>query len=143
MEEAPADRRIEIERQLEIERLNNDHNNYSTSKSISQNLINTAYILILINTMITTIGIRTMNGYAIALIVIICISIFIQILMFILLVILAKTTTEKIGRTCTATKLNVWVTILSGILPIISGTIAILDQTTPIEIATNTTRYMI
>lgn len=121
--------REQVEHQLEIERINNDHNNYTTSKSVSQNLINTSLIITLINTMITVIKVGNFNGYKTTLIVCIALSVSIQIIMFILLVVLAKATQEKIGRTCTATRINVWVTILSGILPIISGTISILDQT--------------
>ncbi len=115
--------------ELEIERINNEHNNYTTSKSVSQNLINTSLIISLINTVVVVIKAGDLNGYKITLMVCIAASISIQIIMFALLVILAKATQEKIGRTCSATKINVWVTILSGILPIISGTIAILDQT--------------
>lgn len=117
-----------VNHQLEIVKINNDHNNYTTSKSVSQNLINTSLIISLINTVIAVIRAGNLNGYKITLMVCIGISVLIQIAMFVLLVILAKATEEKIGRTCTATKINVWITILSGILPIVSGTIAILDQ---------------
>lgn len=122
-------RKEKAEHDLEIERINNEHNNYTTSKSVSQNLINTSLIISLINTVVVVIKSGNLNGYKITLIVCIALSVSIQILMFILLVVLAKATQEKIGRSCTATQINVWVTILSGILPIISGTIAILDQT--------------
>lgn len=127
---------------LEIERLNNDHNNYATSKSVSQNLINTSLIISLANTIITVIVSGVLDGQKIALIVFVSISIFIQLTMFILLVILAKTTKEKIGKTCTTTKINVWVTILSGFLPIISGIIAILNHVSPVTTVTNSTSLL-
>lgn len=113
--------------ELELERINNKNNTYATSKSVSQNLINTAAILLLINTLITVVNNSNLNGNAIALIVFIGLSICVQIVMFILLVILAKSSEEQIGK-FTATGINVMVTVLSGILPIISGTIAILNR---------------
>ena len=130
MEEHDAEnpRAIEVAKELEIEKLNNDHNNYATSKSNSQNLINSSLVISLINTMIGIIATGNFNGWKTATIVFICLSIGIQVVMFAMLVTLAKANTEKIGRSCTATRINTWVTILSGLLPIVSATILALDQ---------------
>jgi len=114
---------------LDIENLNNTFNTYATSKSYSQNLLNISLILSLIATIVTTLS-GTLTNRKIAMLVFIFLSILIQLIMFIMLVILAKSTTENIGRTCTATKINISVTILSGILPIIAGTISILSMET-------------
>ena len=112
-------------RELELERINNKNNTYATNKSVSQISLNTESIIFIIGIMITVFNAGKLDGFSIALITCICGSIVIKIAVFSLLVILAKSSEEQIGR-YTATSLNNLVTVLSAILPIIAGTIEIL-----------------
>jgi hypothetical protein len=132
MDDLEAAQPRDAEKELEIEKLNNAHNNYATSKSNSQNFINTGLVISLANTLINIVAYSSMNGWNIATIVFISASISIQIVMGSLLVVLSKATTEKIpccfDRSCTATRINSWVTILSMLLPIISAVITALDR---------------
>jgi hypothetical protein len=116
-----------LKHDLDIENLNNTFNTYATSKSYSQNLLNISLILSLVSTIVTTLS-GPLTPRKISMLIFVFLSILLQLIMFIMLVILAKSTTEKIGKSCTATQINISVTILSGILPIITGTISILNM---------------
>ena len=114
---------------LELER--DKFNTYATSKSVSQNLLNTAVITQYVGIMINLFKIRNASsgftGFQIALLVFICFSFTLQALIFVLLVILSKSTREKVGRCCTTTTINAWVTTLTGLSTIITIVITTLS----------------
>ena len=88
---------------LELER--EKFNTYATSKSVSQNLLNTSVITQYIGIVINLFTIRNatsqFTGFQIALLTFICISFVLQLVIFILLVILSKSKNEKVGKRCT------------------------------------------
>lgn len=98
---------------------------YATTKSVSQISLNTASIQMQIYTLISFVG-PVLNGFQIALFVFIPCAILLQLVIYILLVVLAKASTEKIGR-FTATGINATVTILSHLLVIVTFTVTILQ----------------
>lgn len=105
-----------------------DWNSYATSKSVSQTFLNTTSItsqislLVILLASVDETG-KNLNGFQIALVVLISLSLALQFLIFVFLVILAKSKEEKIGRSCTATGMNSLVTSLTGLLLIISSAI--------------------
>lgn len=68
------------------------------------------------------------NGFAVALLFFLFGSIVFQVVIFILLVVLAKTTRDNPDERCSATSINIWVTALSGISVIVTITITTLSQ---------------
>ena len=113
---------------LQIER--DKFNTYATSKSVSQNLLNTAlitqYVGIVINRFTLRKNSDAFTGFQIALLTFICLSFILQFLVFTLLVILSKATTEKVGKSCTTTGINALVTSLTGLSTIITIVITAL-----------------
>jgi len=126
---------------LQIER--DKFNNYATSKSVSQNLLNTAVITQYIGILINLFTIRNITGkftgFQIALLAFICMSFLLQVLIFILLVILSKSTKENVGKNCTTTSINTWVTALTGVSTIVTIVITALGVQVQSESATSTT----
>lgn len=98
---------------------------YATTKSVSQISLNTASIQSQIYILISFVG-PVLNGFQIALFIFIPCAILLQILIYILLVILAKASKEEIGQ-FTATGINATVTILSHLLVIVTFTVTILQ----------------
>jgi hypothetical protein len=94
------------------------------SKSVSQNMLNISTIQGLLVILINMFYIHGshLNGFQIGLIVLIAMSLALQFIIFVLLVVLAKSTetNEKI------TNMNTAVTSLSGLLLIITSAISIL-----------------
>lgn len=121
------------EHESEIKDQANSFDHYATSKSVSQNMLNISTIQGLIVIMVDIFARRTfLNNFQIALIVLICLSISLQFVIFVLLVVLARSRTEQIGTGCcftTATALNSTVTSLSGLLLMITSGITILATT--------------
>lgn len=110
---------------------------YATSKSVSQGMLNTASIQSLITQLVNIFIANTVNGAAstmrplnhfqIALVSLIGLSLLVQFLVFVLLVILAASRSKQVTETITTTCLNSTVTMLSGVLLIISSAISILS----------------
>lgn len=109
------------EHEMEVEHKTNDFNHYSTSKSVSQNMLNIStiqgHISIMVNlfatAQISSSGNIVLSGFQIALIVLIGISLILQFLIFIFLVLLAKSKTDNVNlgaKSCTTSDLNSTVT---------------------------------
>jgi len=115
-----------------LEKKESDFNNYATSKSVSQEFLNTSSIQAQIAMLVGLFASRThsetpLNGFEIALIVLIGVSLLLQFVIFVLLVVLAKSTTEKVSRNCTATNINNTVTSLSGLGLIVNLIISVVS----------------
>ncbi len=120
---APHDHSI-CERALEIHK--QDSNAYATTKTYGQGHLNISAIQLQISMILfvsTTAG--RLDGYQIALIVLICIALTTEFTIFVILAILANAKTDKIGTrcTCTATSLNALVTSMTGFLLILTTAI--------------------
>lgn len=130
----------EGEVQAKLAEKDSDNNDYSTKKSVAQNHLNVSGIQLLISIILSVFSNGDMNGYRISLIVLCCISINLQIFIFILVTYLASSKTEDM-RLCilktTATSLNNLVTSLSGILLIVTCSITLVA--TYAKIGTNVT----
>jgi len=116
---------------------------YSSTKSVGQNLLNlgviTGYIQILISIFGTG---EPLDGFNVALIVLIAFAMVNQITIFVLVSMLYAASTEQVTRTCTATSLNNLVTSLTALSLI--GNVAITaiaakNTTTPSAMFTTTT----
>lgn len=110
----------------ERELLENEFNHYATSKSVSQNMLNTAafqaQVLILVNTLHSE-----LSGYEVALVVLVALSMALQVIVFILLVLLAKS--KNISGTIgqySVNGTNSLVTALTGVLLLITSSISVL-----------------
>lgn len=121
---------------------NKDHNfdSYATSKSVSQNLLNTASIqyLIVIVFSILTRG-TALTRLDVALLCLISLSLSLQFSIFVFLVVLAQSRTETLSCGCTATSLNSAVTCLSGLLLIVTSAISVSTIGTAITNGSNAT----
>jgi len=107
-----------------VREMNTDFNHYATSKSVSQNMLNISTIQGLIVTMVNLFyrhG-NDLGGFQIGIIVLIALSLSLQFIIFVMLVVLAKST-ETGGK---ITQLNMTVTSLSGLLLIITSAISVL-----------------
>jgi hypothetical protein len=113
------------QKETEMTEKANDFNAYATSKSVSQNFLNTTSIASQITLLVLLFAASDgdLTGFQVTLVILIVMSLSLQFTMFVLLVVLAQAKDEKIGRSCTATRLNTWVTSLSGLLMIISTAI--------------------
>ena len=108
-----------------------DVNSYTTSKSVSQEMLNTSSIQYQIGLLISMFATRDntigLSGFETTLLVFVAISLTSQFIMFVLLVLLAKTTTTMhVTRKCSVTSINNWVTTLSGLSLIINIIITML-----------------
>lgn len=135
------------EHDSEIKDQANSFDHYATSKSVSQNMLNISTVQGLIVIMIQIfVNNRTqLNGFQIALIVLISLSLALQFIIFVLLVVLARSRTEIIGTNCcrtTTTALNSTVTSLSGLLLMITSGITILATTANPQLNVNTTNII-
>lgn len=119
---------------IAIQRQENSFNAYATSKSFSQEFLNTANIQYQIGLMIALFSVRDntqmLSGFEITLITLITISLIIQFLMVIMLALLAKSTTDKCTKNCTTQSINSIVTILSGLALILNITITVVSVET-------------
>ena len=106
-----------------LDKKDQDHNAYSTSKSYSQNILNTAVMQSQIFTLVNLSAAYTGKGPEIALISLLAISLGLQLLIFILLVLLAKAKQEQLTQSITATDLNAFITSLTFFLLIITTAI--------------------
>lgn len=123
----------EAELQSRLKEKAQDNNEYATKKSVSQNQLNVSSIMYLFSLFLAVFsaGKDPATGYyrssQIALISLICLSVSIQFLIFILVTILANSKTEKLSNTrgcnCTAPSVNNLVTTLSGLLLIVTTAI--------------------
>lgn len=114
----------------ELHEQENRFNTYATSKSVSQNMLNMTTIQALIVSMVRIFQLYTpeigLDPFQIASLTLISVSLTLQFIIFVLLVILAKSTAgnEKI------TRINNAVTSLSGLLLIVSSAISVLAFST-------------
>ena len=119
---------------LAIQQKESKFNTYATSKSYSQEFLNTSNIQYQIGLIIALFSVRdntqVLSGFEITLIVLVAISLSIQFIMVILLAMLARSTTEKCTTTCTTTSINSIVTILSGLSLILNITITVVSVET-------------
>lgn len=111
-----------------IDKVKADDNTYATSKSVSQNMLNISVIQTQILQMVNILQYSTMNTWNIMLIVLLSNSLVLQFIIFTLLVLLAKSTTEQVTKYCMATGMNSLVTTLSGLLLIITSAITIISR---------------
>lgn len=118
-----------------------DINSYATSKSYSQAHLNTAnlsmIITIMVNILIYHTGV-TLSGAKIGLLVLCGTALVLQFIIFLLLTILASSSTNKItskGCECTAVGINSTVTFLTGLLLVNTLTISIMNSTLGIYIS--------
>lgn len=127
----PVYTEAQLQARLKIQ--DQDNNDYATKKSIQNNQLNISGIMYLISLFLAVFSIGTpFKADQIALIVLICISISLQFLLFTLVTILANSKTEQLStrpgcRGCTATSVNNLVTSLSGLLMIITAAITSLS----------------
>lgn len=135
-------RRRQTDRELETRELKSEFNSYATSKSVSQSMLNVSTIQGLLVIMVNTFHFygTDLGGFQIGLIVLICLSITLQFIIFVLLVVLAKAT-DTTGK---IVSYNMAVTSLSGLLLIVTSAISILaiyvPTSTPAAIAGNITQ---
>lgn len=113
----------------EIKELDSTFNTYATSKSVSQMSLNTSSIqsLIYIFVLLLSTPGGILTGFQIALLIFIPTSLILQFVIFVLLIILAKSSSEQITKNCTATSMNSTVTALSGLLVIVTAAITIIS----------------
>ena len=107
--------------------LDSKHNNYSTSKSVSQISLNTTTIQTQIYIFVLLLSMPITNGFQITLLIFIPASLILQFTIFVLLIILAKSSKEKVTKKYSATTINSFVTALSGLLVIITSLITIVS----------------
>lgn len=125
--------------QAVIDKIQNDANTYSTSKSTSQSLLNITVIQSQIFHLVSIIQNGNMNNWNIILIVLLSNSLILEFIIFVLLVLLAKSKTEQVTKYCTATPMNSWVTTLSGLLLIMTTAITIISKSTEVTLIRNVT----
>lgn len=108
---------------------------YATSKSVSQNLLNTASIQFLIVIVVSLLKRDPLRLVAldVALLVLISLSLVLQFTIFVLVVVLAQAREEQVTAACTATNLNSLVTTLSGALLIVTSAISVVTISTGIS----------
>ena len=111
-----------------VEKIQADDNVYATSKSTSQGYLNTTIFQSQIFQLVSIIQYTLLRGWDIALIVFICLSLCLQFVIFVLIVLLAKSKTEQVTKNCTATAINNLVTSLTGVLLIITISISAMSK---------------
>lgn len=119
-----------------VSKIKDDDNNYATSKSYSQNMLNISVVQSQVTLLVSVIA-GPLNGWAKALVSLLSLSLFLQLIIFFLLIILAKTKEEKIGTKFTTTGINAFVTALSGALLMTTTGITAVSKFTP----TNSTTF--
>ena len=107
--------------------VDNKNNLYATSKSVSQISLNTTTIQSQIYIFALLLSSPIVNGFQITLLIFIPLSLIVQFTIYILLIILAKTSSEQATKSYTATSINSFVTALSGGLVIITSFITIFS----------------
>lgn len=115
---------------MQIQQLNADHNTYSSTKSVGQQFLNTAVITNYIQLFIAILGRTplTLTSFDISAIVVICVAISIQALIFVLVSVLYAAKSENVTKNCTATSLNNFVTLLTFITTILNIVITALSS---------------
>lgn len=111
----------------ELQTKEQEFNQYATSKSMSQLALNTSTIQGQIYIFVLLLSSPVLNGFQIALAILMPGALLLQLVLFVLLTILAKATTEQIGTKCTATCINNVVTTFSGLLVIVTAACNILS----------------
>lgn len=114
-----------------LDKKESDFNSYATSKSVSQEFLNTGTIQAEISLIVGLFASRDnslpLRGFEIALITMVSLSLVIQFIMFILLFVLAAAKKEQISKRCTATMINSLVTSLSGLSLIINIVVSVVS----------------
>jgi len=125
---------------IKLERQKDKFNTYASHKSVSQELLNTSIIqgqigliigLFVLKASATTAEGKILNAFEIALLVLIAVSLLIRFTMFVLIIIMLRTSRTQVSKkvtTCTVTEINNTVMSLSGltlILDIAITTIAV------------------
>ena len=118
---------VEIHKAV-VEKIQTDDNIYATTKSTSQGYLNTTIFQSQIFQLVSIIQYTLLRGWDIALIVFICLSLCLQFVIFVLIVLLAKSKTEQVTKNCTATAINNLVTSLTGVLLIITISISAMTK---------------
>jgi hypothetical protein len=113
-----------------ISKIKDNDNNYATSKSTSQSLLNLSVVQSQISLLVNVIA-GPLNGWAKSLVTLLSLSLILQLIIFVLLIILAKTKEEKIGTKFTATGINAFVTALSGVLLMTTSAITAVSKFSP------------
>lgn len=111
-----------------IDKLRIDDNLYATSKSNSQNFLNMAVVQTQILQLVNIAQYSTIRSWESVLISLLCISLSLQFVIFILLVLLAKSKTEQVTKYCLATNMNSLVTSLTVLLLIITTAITAVSK---------------
>ena len=133
-------------REMEIAARESEFDHYATSKSVSQTMLNTTSIQtqIVILVSIFSGGVASLSGSQISLVVLISISLSLQFIIFVLLVVLAKSrsVTDSLGS-FSIESINATVTSLSGLLLIVTSAISVLAISSTTNKTSNTTRIQI
>lgn len=111
-----------------IDQIKNDANTYATSKSNSQNLLNISVVQSQILLLVNVLQLNRINAWGAVLITLIANALILEFIIFVLLVLLAKSKTEQVTKYCMATGMNSLVTTLSGLLLIITSGITIVSK---------------
>lgn len=122
-----------------IDKIQNDANMYATSKSTSQSMLNITVIQSQIFHLVNILQDGNINTWNIVLLVLLSNSLVLEFIIFVLLVLLAKSKTEQVTKYCTATPMNSWVTTLSGLLLILTTAITIISKSTEATLIRNVT----
>jgi hypothetical protein len=126
--------------QAVVKKIQTDANEYSTTKSYGEISLDLSVIQMQVFQLVNLAYYVTLGGGEIALVVLLCLSLCLQFLIGTLLVLLAKSKTEKVTRCCMATGTNSMVTILTWLLLIIGFAIsAVTKAIGPIVITVNAT----
>jgi hypothetical protein len=118
----------------------NQHNLYSSTKSVGQNFLNlgiiTGYIQILVDIVGRNPSVSTLGGFDLTLIVLISLSMVNQVVIFVFVSMLYASSTEQVTKNLSATTLNNLVTCLTAISLIGNIAIATIAAKTPSSVQT-------
>jgi len=113
-----------------LEKKDQENNAYCTSKSYSQNILNTSIMQSQIFTLVNLFAVYSGKSSEIALSVLLSLSLALQFIIFVLLVLLAKAKEEQLTETMTATDLNALITSLTFLLLIVTTAITAVSKIT-------------
>lgn len=118
-------REVELQNALVIER--EKSNAYSSTKSVGQEFLNMSIIIGHVQTIISLVAQQTpLTSLQIALIVLICVVLSLQVILTILVALLYKTSGEQVAGNLTATGVNFFVTFLTMISLVCNASITII-----------------
>lgn len=117
-----------------MDKKDQENNSYCTSKSYSQNILNTAVMQSQIFTLVNLFSLYSGKSSEIALVTLLSLSLVLQFVIFVLLVLLARAKDEQLTETLTATGLNAFITSLTFLLLIVTTAITAVSKITNLNI---------